>query len=160
MGATLVGGHTIEGSETTIGFTMLANQGTGKPRTKSLLRSGDVLLLTKPLGTGVLLAAHMLADCKSEWMDPVLSSMLLSNQAAASLIEEFGLSTARYDRLTTHLGFEVPASHWLVPYAEYTLGIPFLVELTRRSEDSNDKHNPTASRWSIEGRRRCRGFRF
>lgn len=107
MGATLVGGHTIEGSETTIGFTMLANQGQGKPRTKALLRAGDILVLTKPLGTGVLLAAHMQADCQSNWMDPLIKSMLLSNQAAAALLDEFDIAA-----LTDITGFGL-AGHLL-----------------------------------------------
>ena len=92
MGATLVGGHTIEGAQITIGFTMLADQGPGEPRTKAHLRAGDVLVLTKPLGTGVLLAAHMQADCRADWMQTLLESMLLSNQPAASLVGEFDIA--------------------------------------------------------------------
>ena len=92
MGASLVGGHTIEGSQITIGFTMLADQGPDKPQTKAQLRVGDVLVLTKPLGTGVLLASHMRAACQAEWMQAVLETMLLSNQAAASLINDFDIA--------------------------------------------------------------------
>jgi len=90
MGATLVGGHTIEGPQLTIGYTVMADQGT--PRTKSGLRVGDQLILTKPLGTGVLLVGHMLAKCKAEWMETLVASMLLSNQAAASLVEQFDIA--------------------------------------------------------------------
>jgi selenide,water dikinase len=107
MGATLVGGHTIEGPQVTIGFTMLADQGSGEPRTKNRLRAGDVLILTKPLGTGVLLAAHMQADCRSAWMQTLLESMLLSNQPAASLIDEFDIAA-----LTDITGFGL-AGHLL-----------------------------------------------
>lgn len=92
MGATLVGGHTIEGPQITIGFTMLADQGSSKPRTKASLRPGDHLVLTKPLGTGVLLVAHMNAECRAEWMTPLLDSMLLSNQPAAALVDEFDIA--------------------------------------------------------------------
>ena len=49
MGATLVGGHTIEGPTPTIGYTLLGDQ-VSPPRTKSALRPGDRLVLTKPLG--------------------------------------------------------------------------------------------------------------
>ncbi len=92
MDATLVGGHTIEGPQITIGFTMLADQGDSGPRTKAALRSDDVLILTKPLGTGVLLVAQMQADCRAAWMQQLLDSMLLSNQPAAALIDEFDIS--------------------------------------------------------------------
>ena len=57
----LAGGHTCEGKETAIGFSI-----TGVASSQSLLlkKSGmrpgeDVLIVTKPLGTGTLLAAEM-----------------------------------------------------------------------------------------------------
>ncbi len=90
MGATLVGGHTIEGPQLTIGFTMLAEQ-TDPPRTKGQLRIGDSLVLTKPLGTGVLLAAHGQARCRAAWFQSLVRSMLMSNQSAAKLCDEFNI---------------------------------------------------------------------
>ena len=56
-GADLVGGHTSQGAELTIGFTI-----TGlSPRaiTKAGAKPGDVLILTKPIGIGTILAAEM-----------------------------------------------------------------------------------------------------
>ncbi len=56
-GADLVGGHTSQGAELTIGFTL-----TGlAPRaiTKAGAKPGAVLILTKPLGIGTILAAEM-----------------------------------------------------------------------------------------------------
>ncbi len=91
MGATLVGGHTTEGPQLTVGFTMLADQGTKPPLTKAGLRVGDRLILTKPLGTGVLLAAHMQAKCEARWYDRLVPTMLLSNQHAAALVDEFDI---------------------------------------------------------------------
>lgn len=88
----LVGGHTIEGPQLTIGFTVLADQGTAPPRTKGRLKAGDLLLLTKPLGTGVLLAAHMQARCRAEWMEPLLANLLLSNGRVAPLLDEFDIA--------------------------------------------------------------------
>jgi selenide,water dikinase len=92
MGATLIGGHTIEGPQITLGFTMLAEQTADPPRTKDRLKPGDVLVLTKPLGTGILLAAHMRAKCRAEWFPPLVESMLRSNQPAALLADEFGIA--------------------------------------------------------------------
>ena len=63
-GAALVGGHTIEAEQLMIGYSMLADAGTARPRLKSGLRPGDYLVLTKPLGTGILLAAHMRGSAK------------------------------------------------------------------------------------------------
>ncbi len=92
MNATLVGGHTIEGPEFTIGYTVLADAGASPRRGKGGLRAGDRLILTKPLGTGVLLAAHRQALCSAKWMQELLKSMLLSNADAASLLDEFDIA--------------------------------------------------------------------
>lgn len=94
MGATLVGGHTIEGPQLTIGFTMIADQGTSRPRTKNRMRPGEVLILTKPLGTGILLAAHMRARCQAAWMATLVETMLRSNQPAARLLDPHDIAAA------------------------------------------------------------------
>ncbi len=56
-GADVVGGHTSIGAELTLGFTVtgLAD----RIITKGGARPGDVLILTKPIGTGTILAAEM-----------------------------------------------------------------------------------------------------
>lgn len=87
MGATLVGGHTIEGPQLTMGLTMLADQGTESPRTKGRLQVGDHLILSKPIGSGVLLAGNMRALCRAPWREALLDCMLAGNEIAAPLIE-------------------------------------------------------------------------
>jgi selenide,water dikinase len=57
-GASVVGGHTTMGAELTIGFTVTGTRDV-MPITVSGARPGDVLLLTRPIGSGVILAAHM-----------------------------------------------------------------------------------------------------
>jgi selenide,water dikinase len=90
-GATLAGGHTIEGANVTIGYTVLADSGQGPPKLKGNLRSGDRLVLTKPLGTGILLAAHNQARLRAEWFDPLLEVLLASNQRASAIAHEMGV---------------------------------------------------------------------
>lgn len=107
MGATLVGGHTIEGPQLTVGFTVLAAQVADPPRTKGGLRAGDRLVLTKALGTGVLLAAHMRARCRASWFGPLVASMLASNGPPAGCVDEFGIAA-----LTDVTGFGL-AGHLL-----------------------------------------------
>ena len=89
MDCSLAGGHTIEGASLTVGYTVLADQGDGPLRTKGRLREGDKLILTKPLGSGVLLAGHMQAACRGEWFAQLLKTMLLSNQHASTLLDHF-----------------------------------------------------------------------
>jgi selenide,water dikinase len=56
-GADVVGGHSTEGAELTIGFTVT---GTAlRPIGKGGAQPGDALILTKPLGSGTILAAEM-----------------------------------------------------------------------------------------------------
>ena len=87
----IVGGHTIEGPQLAIGFTVLGKIPTGGAQTKNCLREGDAFVLTKPLGSGVLLAAQMQARCHAEWMETLLSTMFASNRHAASLVDEFAI---------------------------------------------------------------------
>jgi selenide,water dikinase len=62
-GAQLVGGHTTMGSELTIGFTVTGVR-ESMPLTVSGAKAGDLLILTRPIGSGVIMAADMagLAD--------------------------------------------------------------------------------------------------
>ena len=56
-GADVVGGHTAIGSELTIGFTVTGLA--ARPITKSGAQPGDALILTKALGSGIIMAAEM-----------------------------------------------------------------------------------------------------
>lgn len=91
--ATLAGGHTLEGPRTTIGFTVLGELGDA-PLAKSALQPGDALILTKSLGSGVLLAAHMQARCSAEYFVPLVRNLLLSNAEAAQVAAQFGVKAA------------------------------------------------------------------
>ena len=84
-GAVLLGGHTTEGAELSIGYTALGRMNGLEPFLKSRLCAGDQLVLTKPLGTGALLAAHMHAKCRAEWMDEAVATMLMGNRTAAEV---------------------------------------------------------------------------
>ena len=89
-GAVIVGGHSIEGPRLIAGFTVLGNQ-LSDPKTKGMLKPGDQLILTKPIGSGVLLAALMQAKLPAKDYQPMMESMLKSNQVALKLIEKFGI---------------------------------------------------------------------
>ncbi len=91
MGGSIVGGHSIEGPRLTIGFTVLGDQ-IVDTRTKGMLREGDQLIVTKPLGSGVLLAALMQAKLPGASYQALLKTMLASNQIALDLIVRHGVS--------------------------------------------------------------------
>jgi selenide,water dikinase len=91
MGGSIVGGHSIEGPRLTIGFTVLGDQ-IVDTRTKGMLQEGDQLILTKPLGSGVLLAALMQARLPGLSYQALVKTMLASNQIALDLIVRHGVS--------------------------------------------------------------------
>ena len=89
----LVGGHTNEGPTLAMGFSVSGFADPDALSTKSGARPGEVLVVTKPIGTGALLAAHMRQRAKGRWIEAAVASMSISNQAAAEILRRHGAST-------------------------------------------------------------------
>lgn len=91
-GCALVGGHTGEGRELALGFAIngLIDEAMDGVMRKGGMLPGDVLLLTKPIGTGTLFAAHARHAAKGRWIDAALTSMVVSNQAGAQILRAHG----------------------------------------------------------------------
>lgn len=107
-GVSLVGGHTTSGDEVAVSLAVFAPA----PEPDGLLRvgglqPGDRLLLTKPLGTGVLFAADMRGLARGEWMEAAVTSLLRPNAEAARAARE-----ARASACTDVSGFGL-AGHLL-----------------------------------------------
>ncbi len=91
LGVVLTGGHTTEGSEMALGFAVTGFAEEGRLFQKSKLQPGDRLILTKPLGSGALLAAWMRGECRADWFEALIASMLRSNAAAAEVFRAAGV---------------------------------------------------------------------
>jgi selenide,water dikinase len=90
-GCALVGGHSAEAAEAALGFAVTGLADPAKLLRKSGLRSGDALVLTKPLGTGIVLAGHMRGLARAAWLQAAIASMRTSNATASRILREHGV---------------------------------------------------------------------
>ncbi len=87
-GCALVGGHSGEGAELALGFSVTGE--VEKPLRKAGARPGDRLILTKAIGTGILFAAEMRLLAKARWIESAIESMLASSRDAARILAKHG----------------------------------------------------------------------
>jgi selenide,water dikinase len=86
-GCALVGGHSGEGPELALGFSVNGLVDPGHALRKGGLQLGDKLVVTKPLGTGVIFAAAMRGAARGGWVEGALASMRRpSGKAAEALV--------------------------------------------------------------------------
>lgn len=85
----LVGGHSAEGAELFLGLTVTGRRGL-VTFTKSGLKAGQQLILTKPIGTGVILAAAMRGLPVADALAETILAMDASNAAAVDILVESG----------------------------------------------------------------------
>jgi selenide,water dikinase len=88
LGIPLAGGHTIAGNQTVVGFSMHGFVEPTRILRKAGACVGDRLVLSKPLGTGVVLAAARAGAALAEWVEATHRSMLRSNGAVMRLLLE------------------------------------------------------------------------
>jgi len=89
-GAALIGGHSSEGGRMALGLTVNGFGVSDRLLRKQGAQPGDRLILTKPLGTGVLFAAEMRGEVLGRWISGAIESMLVSNGPAAQVLREHG----------------------------------------------------------------------
>lgn len=90
-GALLVGGHTIEDKEPKYGLAVTGTVHPAKVLTNQGAQAGDALVLTKPLGIGILTTAIKAQQLSQETMDRVIETMATLNKGAAEVMKEFNI---------------------------------------------------------------------
>ena len=106
----LVGGHTTLGAELTIGLTVTGTC-ESPPITLGGAKAGDVLLLTRPIGSGVILAAEMQGQAAGEDVSAALSQMVKPQiNAARCLLEAHAMTDVTGFGLAGHVQALVLAS--------------------------------------------------
>ena len=90
-GALLVGGHTVDDRELKYGLAVTGTVAPDRVVTNAGARPGDVLILTKPLGTGVLATAIKAGMAPTEVVAEAVRWMSTLNREAAEAMQEVGV---------------------------------------------------------------------
>jgi len=88
----LIGGHSIKDEEIKLGFAVTGTIDTDKVVTLESARTGDLLVLTKPLGVGVLSFAGQIGRPNKNGLEAAERSMMALNKDAAEVMIKVGVS--------------------------------------------------------------------
>jgi selenide,water dikinase len=89
-GCTVVGGHTVRDLEMKFGYAVTGLIDPSRVLTNAGAQSGDVLILTKAIGTGVITTALKQGKAEPLWVDGAVHSMTTLNKAAAEMVSNYG----------------------------------------------------------------------
>lgn len=87
-GGIIAGGHTVDDDEPKFGLAVMGSVHPDRLGRKGGARPGDLLLLTKPLGTGIITTAAKGGAADAAHLEAAIRSMLLLNRRAAELVQQ------------------------------------------------------------------------
>jgi selenide,water dikinase len=93
-GAVVAGGHTVVDREPKYGLCVTGLADPARITPKAGARPGDALLLTKPLGTGLITTAAKQGKADAAHLEAAIASMLTLNRRAAELAQAFPIHGA------------------------------------------------------------------
>lgn len=91
-GVLVAGGHTVDDSEPKYGMAVTGIVKPGMQVANSTIRPGDVLVLTKPIGTGIITTAGKDGTVAANVLDGAIRTMAQLNHAASDAMVEVGVS--------------------------------------------------------------------
>ncbi|HEV7743910.1 MAG TPA: selenide, water dikinase SelD [Pyrinomonadaceae bacterium] len=106
-GVTLIGGHSVASEQIMFGYAVTGAIDPEKIATNSGARVGDVIILTKPIGTGAISAGIKFAKASAEVAAASIATMLTPGKYAAEAMREFGVKGA-----TDVTGFSLLGHAW------------------------------------------------
>jgi len=90
----LVGGHSVDNEQIMFGYSVTGVIDPNKVATNAGARVGDVIILTKPIGTGIISTGIKLAKAPSTVVDESIATMLTPGKYAAEAIAKFDVKAA------------------------------------------------------------------
>ncbi len=93
-GVRIIGGHTIDDFPPKYGLAVVGFIHPDKLITNAGVRPGDSLILTKPIGTGIILAGHRLGMTSVSDINDALCQMKLLNKSGAEVMKKYHIKGA------------------------------------------------------------------
>jgi len=93
-GVSIIGGHSIDDYPPKYGLAVIGTVHPEKIITNAGATAGEVLILTKPIGTGIILAAHRLGMASAQQLEEVKRHMKRLNNDGALLMQKYGVRGA------------------------------------------------------------------
>ncbi len=93
-GGVMMGGHTIVDEVPKYGMAVTGTVHPEKVITNSKAQPGEVLILTKPIGAGIILAGKRINEIDDDKYRKVLKSMMQLNKGGAEIMQEYGVKCA------------------------------------------------------------------
>jgi selenide, water dikinase len=93
-GVFIIGGHTVKDKEPKFGYAIMGNIHPDKILDNAKAQPGDALILTKPIGTGVISTGIKAGKCSAATAEAFTKSMATLNKRAGEIMLEVGVSTA------------------------------------------------------------------
>ena len=90
-GVCLVGGHSIDDQEIKYGLAVTGLVHPEKVLTKQGARTGDAVLITKPLGIGIIATALKAGTAGSSAVQDITNAMVTLNKTASEVIQDIGV---------------------------------------------------------------------
>ncbi len=90
-GVLVIGGHTVDDAEPKYGMAVTGTVEPGKQITNAGARPGDALVLTKPIGTGIITTAGKREQVSADVLDNAVAVMSTLNKAASEAMVEVGV---------------------------------------------------------------------